>query len=114
MNINTDIDDFHIFFPLRLMGLGDSQNRKMAIQQTVRNAHFSGVWPHRMCLLISKSLRYGKHRFSASVHTLAVLALTLQSQSQTRSSVNFARTRTLFSLGILTRTHIPDILKSTK
>ena len=38
MNINTDIDDFHIFFPLRLMGLGDSQNRKMAIQQTVRNA----------------------------------------------------------------------------
>ena len=69
MNINTDIDDFHIFFPLRLMGLGDSQNRKMAIQQTVRNAHFSGVWPHRMCLLISKSLRYGKHRFSAGPTT---------------------------------------------
>ena len=78
MNINTDIDDFHMgFLPLRLVGLGDSQNRKMAFRQTARNAHFSGVWPHRMCLLISKSLRYGKHRFSASVHTLAVLAVLL-------------------------------------
>ena len=76
MNINTDIDDFHIFFPLRLMGLGDSQNRKMAIQQTVRNAHFSGVWPHRMCLLFSKSLRYGKHRFpQVYIHLLCLLLL---------------------------------------
>ena len=115
MNINTDIDDFHMgFLPLRLVGLGRSQNRKMELRLKARNAHFSGVWPHRMCLLISKSLRYGKHRFSASVHTLAVLALTLQSQSQTRSSVNFARIRTLFSLGILTRTPVPDILKSIK
>ena len=32
----------------------------------VSYTHLSGVWPHRMCLLISKPLRYGKHRFSAS------------------------------------------------
>ena len=76
MNINTDIDDFHMgFLPLRLVGLGRSQNRKMELRLKARNAHFSGVRPHRMCLLISKSLRYGKHRFSASVHTLAVLAI---------------------------------------
>ena len=76
MNINTDIDDFHMgFLPLRLVGLGHSQNRKMELRLKARNANFSGVWPHRMCLLISKSLRYGKHRFSASVHTLAVLAV---------------------------------------
>ena len=75
MNINADIDNFHVgFFPLRLVGLGDSQNRKMATQQTARNAHFSGVWPHRMCLLFSKSLRYGKHRFpQVYIHLLCLL-----------------------------------------
>lgn len=49
MNINTDIDDFHMgFLPLRLVGLGDSQNRKMAIRQTARNAIFP-VCGHTGC-----------------------------------------------------------------
>ena len=41
MNINTDIDDFHMgFLPLRLVGLGDSQNRKMAFRTVYRSAIF--------------------------------------------------------------------------
>ena len=44
MNINTDIDDFHMgFLPLRLVGLGDSQNRKMAFRTVCRSAIFP-VW----------------------------------------------------------------------
>ena len=75
MNINVDIDNFHMgFFPLRLVGLGGSQKRKMALRLTARNVHFSGVWPHRMCLLNSKSLRYGKHRFpQVYIHLLCLL-----------------------------------------
>lgn len=38
----------------------------------------------------------------------------LKSQSCARLSENLARTRTLFSFGILTRTPVPDILKTIK
>ena len=49
MNINTDIDDFHMgFLPLRLVGLGDSQNRKMAFRTVCRSAIFP-VCGHTGC-----------------------------------------------------------------
>lgn len=114
MNINTDIDDFHMgFLPLRLVGLGDSQNRKMAIRQTARSVIFRCVTTPDV-LANQQVTPVWQAPFFASVHTLAVLAILSNLGPQPFYSAIFTRTRTLFSLQALTRTPVPDILKSTK
>ena len=79
-------------------------------------AVFSLVQCHKEYIAVFAVPAVGLVRTITAVYRVGAIyrCRDFKSHSCTRSSENFARTRTLFSFGTLTRTLVPDILKSTK